>query len=261
MGSSEARGVLARTVARQRRDVLAGAVLGAGHQLGEVLVPVLIGVLIDRAVDGGDTRALVIWLAVLALVYVGLSASFRYGARAGERAAEQSAHLLRIGVVRRVLDPRGGAEAGRLPGELTSIATEDAKRVGAVTMALSTGIAACAGIVVSAVVLLAVSVPLGLTVLLGTPALYFHSLFRPINTALVLLDDAQSASAGLARLVGVVDEPAPRVPPALPAPAVPREAAPRSAPVVTLTGVGHAYLPGRPVLHDLDPLPRFPGRS
>ncbi|WP_329172251.1 ABC transporter ATP-binding protein [Streptomyces sp. NBC_01477] len=77
-------------------------------------------------------------------------------------------------------------------------------------------------------------------------ALYFHSLFGPINTALVLLDDAQSAAAGLARLVGVVDEPAPRAP---------QEPAPEetgTVPVVTLTGVGHAYTPGRPVLHDVD---------
>ncbi|WP_369020000.1 ABC transporter transmembrane domain-containing protein [Streptomyces californicus] len=36
-------------------------------------------------------------------------------------------------------------------------------------------------------------------------ALYFHSLFGPVNAALVLLDDAQSAAAGLARLVGVTD--------------------------------------------------------
>ncbi|MFI9103582.1 ABC transporter ATP-binding protein [Streptomyces fildesensis] len=77
-------------------------------------------------------------------------------------------------------------------------------------------------------------------------ALYFHSLFGPVNTALVLLDDAQSAAAGLARLVGVVDEP------------VREEASgtaqevPRSVPTVTLTGVGHSYVPGRPVLHDVD---------
>ncbi|MFC8074185.1 ABC transporter ATP-binding protein [Streptomyces sp. NPDC057307] len=36
-------------------------------------------------------------------------------------------------------------------------------------------------------------------------ALYFHSLFGPVNAALVLLDDAQQAGAGLARLVGVTD--------------------------------------------------------
>lgn len=44
------------------------------------------------------------------------------------------------------------------------------------------------------------------TVSVGTAtaaALYFHSLFGPVNAALVLLDDAQQAGAGLARLVGV----------------------------------------------------------
>lgn len=75
-------------------------------------------------------------------------------------------------------------------------------------------------------------------------ALYFHSLFGPVNTALVLLDDAQSATAGLARLVGVVDEPAPAK--------AERADLPAPDPSVTLTGVSHAYLPGRPVLHGVD---------
>lgn len=74
-------------------------------------------------------------------------------------------------------------------------------------------------------------------------ALYFHSLFGPVNTALVLLDDAQSATAALARLVGVVDEPAPKAA---------EEETSRDVPTVTLTGVGHSYRPGRPVLHDVD---------
>ncbi|MFF0383222.1 ABC transporter ATP-binding protein [Streptomyces sp. NPDC004286] len=74
-------------------------------------------------------------------------------------------------------------------------------------------------------------------------ALYFHSLFGPVNTALVLLDDAQSATAGLARLVGVVDEP-------VTVTDGPGVAA--SVPSVTLTGVSHAYVPGRPVLHGVD---------
>ncbi|MFD4544224.1 ABC transporter ATP-binding protein [Streptomyces bauhiniae] len=75
-------------------------------------------------------------------------------------------------------------------------------------------------------------------------ALYFHSLFGPVNTALVLLDDAQSATAGLARLVGVVDEPAPAK--------AGHADLPGPDPSVTLTGVSHAYLPGRPVLHGVD---------
>ncbi|WP_034384455.1 ABC transporter ATP-binding protein [Herbidospora cretacea] len=70
-------------------------------------------------------------------------------------------------------------------------------------------------------------------------ALYFHSLFAPVNTALVLIDDAQSAGAALARLVGVIDQPEP-------AP-LDRPKASR----IEVSGLGHAYDEGRPVLHDV----------
>ncbi|MEU9347333.1 ABC transporter ATP-binding protein [Streptomyces sp. NPDC048278] len=79
-------------------------------------------------------------------------------------------------------------------------------------------------------------------------ALYFHSLFGPVNTALVLLDDAQSATAGLARLVGVVDEPASAADERTDG----RTTGMAGDPTVTLTGVSHAYVPGRPVLHGVD---------
>ncbi|WP_210571453.1 ABC transporter ATP-binding protein [Streptomyces sp. GESEQ-4] len=77
-------------------------------------------------------------------------------------------------------------------------------------------------------------------------ALYFHSLFTPINSALVLLDDAQSATAALARLVGVADGPATEASTGTPSP----YDRPGSG-AVTVTGVHHAYEPGRPVLHDI----------
>ncbi|MDX3501985.1 ABC transporter ATP-binding protein [Streptomyces sp. ATCC51928] len=98
-------------------------------------------------------------------------------------------------------------------------------------------------------------------------ALYFHSLFGPVNAALVLLDDAQSAAAGLARLVGVTDlaeDPDPAAGKADPDPCpVPHQrTAPDAAPgpkadtvpataAVTAHAVGHAYGPGRPVLHEV----------
>ncbi|MFD7420309.1 ABC transporter ATP-binding protein [Streptomyces californicus] len=117
-------------------------------------------------------------------------------------------------------------------------------------------------------------------------ALYFHSLFGPVNAALVLLDDAQSAAAGLARLVGVTDlaeqpepepgkpeaagrpEPGRREPDGEPEPgepepagkATPGKAAPASVPrqrvaspeaAVSVHAVSHAYGPGRPVLHEV----------
>lgn len=74
-------------------------------------------------------------------------------------------------------------------------------------------------------------------------ALYFHSLFGPVNSALVLLDDAQAATAGLARLVGVTDE----------APPAPSARPPATGAVdVVVRGVRHAYRPGHPVLHGVD---------
>ncbi|MFJ7058102.1 ABC transporter ATP-binding protein [Streptomyces microflavus] len=78
-------------------------------------------------------------------------------------------------------------------------------------------------------------------------ALYFHSLFGPVNAALVLLDDAQSAAAGLARLVGVTDieESAVRLPHQRKRSGTEAEAA------VTVDAVSHAYGPGRTVLHEV----------
>ncbi|MGW5866648.1 ABC transporter ATP-binding protein [Streptomyces sp. NPDC055239] len=182
--SPSGRDVLRESVRGQRRDVARGAVLGSGHQIGEALVPVLIGVAIDQAVTDSDTGALLICLGVLAVGYVALALSFRFGAMAGERAAAQAEHTLRISLVRRVLDPGGGAEDGRLPGALANIATEDAKRVGAVNMALMAGISALTGILTCAVVLLRMSLMLGLVVLLGTPVLLWlgHLLSKPLES-------------------------------------------------------------------------------
>ncbi|MFJ4415512.1 ABC transporter ATP-binding protein [Streptomyces sp. NPDC088925] len=194
------RDVLRGTVRGQGRRVGVAAVLGCVHQLGEAMTPVLIGVVIDQAVAGRDGGRLVLWLVVLAVVYVCLSWSFRLGALAGERSAEEAGHVLRLAVVRRVLDARGGAESDRLSGELANVATEDAKRVGAVTMALMNGIWALAGITVSAVALLLTSVPLGLVVLLGTPVLLWlgHLLSKPLERRSEAEQDQAAGAAGVA---------------------------------------------------------------
>jgi ATP-binding cassette subfamily C protein len=73
-------------------------------------------------------------------------------------------------------------------------------------------------------------------------ALYFHSLFSPINIALSLVDDAQSASASLARLVGVADLPAQDQ----------SGATPVTDSSIKVAGLGHSYVPGHPVLADVD---------
>jgi putative ABC transport system ATP-binding protein len=176
-------GVIRTAVRGQRRHVVTASVLTALHQACEALVPVLIGVIIDDAVAAEGYGRLVLWLVVLGVTFAVLSYSFRFGARRAERAVEQAAHELRLLLAARVLDPRGGAEKGRLSGELTSLATGDAMRVGALNRALPYGVATVVAVVVTAVALLWISVPLGLFVLLGTPPLlWVANLFgRPLE--------------------------------------------------------------------------------
>jgi ATP-binding cassette, subfamily C, bacterial len=69
-------------------------------------------------------------------------------------------------------------------------------------------------------------------------ALYFHSLFAPINTALGLVDDAQAAGASLVRLVGVTELPEPARAPGLGV----------AAATIVVEAIDHAYRTGRPVL-------------
>jgi putative ABC transport system ATP-binding protein len=177
------RELLRRAVAGQRRHVAAAVVLLGGHQAGEALVPVMIGVVVDGAVAGGSATDLAVRLALLGVVFAGLSTSYRLGDRAAERASEGAAHGLRVDVAARVLDPRGGAERGHLPGELANVATGDAQRVGAVAAAVPFGVAAVVALLVGGVALLVTSVPLGLLALTGGPLLLalVSLLGRPIE--------------------------------------------------------------------------------
>jgi putative ABC transport system ATP-binding protein len=192
--------VLGRAIGGQRRHVALAALLAAGHQAGEALVPVLIGVVIDSAVATGSAGRLVLWLAVLGVVFAMLSSSYRFGARAAERASEWAGHDLRVRLTRRILDPRGGAEAGRLAGELANIATGDARRVGGVNAVLPAGVAALTGLLVSAVALLWISVPLGLVVLLGAPPLLWlgHLLGRPLERRSAVEQERAAHASGVA---------------------------------------------------------------
>lgn len=175
--------VLRGAIRGQRRRVATASLLGAVHQGCEALVPVVIGAAIDTAVATGSSHALLRWLLVLAGLFLVLSNCYRTSARLAEGAGERAAHRLRMELGARVLDPRGGADANRLPGALTSIATNDARRVGSVATVLAYGIAATSALVISSVALLRISVPLGLLVLLGIPPLLWlgHRISRPLE--------------------------------------------------------------------------------
>lgn len=154
--------------ARRGRVALAAGLLGS-HQGFEALVPVVVGAAIDDAVAPGDGSALLLWVGLLAVLFAFLSTAYREGARAEERARETAAHELRMRMVRRVVDPRGGGEAGLMPGQLLSVTTADVDASAGVIAGIAYGTGVVVALVAGTIVLLATSVTLGLTVLLGLP--------------------------------------------------------------------------------------------
>ncbi|WP_330186422.1 ABC transporter ATP-binding protein [Dactylosporangium sp. AC04546] len=163
-------GVLRRSMLAHRGRIVASAALFTGHQAGEALVPILIGVVIDRAVATGRPGSLLLWLGVLAATFVMLSLSWRFGTRVGTVAGAQADRSLRIAVTAAAVDRTGD---GPLPGALVSIATGDARRTAMVNFQAPHGVAAVVGVAVASIALLVVSVPLGLLILLGTPPLLY----------------------------------------------------------------------------------------
>lgn len=153
---------------------LTGAVLlTGGHQAGEALVPVLVGLVVDRAVDGGAGRSLPVWLGLLALDFLFLSLCFRFGSRCSTVASERAAHRLRVDLVRRLLAPDGTAGRDRLPGDLMSVAGSDTQVVGRLNSVSAGAAGALVALFLGAVLLLRMSLTLGLLVLLGTPAVLY----------------------------------------------------------------------------------------
>ncbi|MQW75260.1 ATP-binding cassette domain-containing protein [Nocardioides sp. dk4132] len=160
--------LLRRTVCRHARTLAGASALVTVWQVAELMVPVLIGVVIDRAVVTGDGWQMLLWAGVFALHFVVLSLSYRFGARMGNRALHTESHALRTEVSAHVLSGRG-ARADRLPGDVVSIATADAEMVAFVVRQLMFTVAGAVGLVVSAVVLAAIDPVLALVVLVGVP--------------------------------------------------------------------------------------------
>lgn len=92
-----------------KRFTVPAAILLSLHMIGEALVPLIVGFAIDRAIATGDIGQLLWWLAVLALDFLVLSFTFRFGARIGLYGMQLVQHRLRTQVTDRLLQPRGTA--------------------------------------------------------------------------------------------------------------------------------------------------------
>jgi putative ABC transport system ATP-binding protein len=209
-------------ITRRRGELVGTVALLTGHQLGEMAVPVVLGLAIDDALANASFSHLLLWIAVLAVDFLTLSLSWRFGSRLGAKVRFEIAHDLRVLVVGRVLDGRGIAERGEArdeddgpaegdaragaggrrgwaTGETLTVAVSDARRVGdAVRMALAAvayGIVLLATLVAVAVIspLLAVVVILGGVVTLVAIAL----LSRPVEARSHAEQEANGRAASL----------------------------------------------------------------
>ncbi|MBJ7288325.1 ABC transporter ATP-binding protein, partial [Williamsia sp.] len=166
--------VLRRTITRNARWLVGGSVLIAGYQLCEVAIPILIGVIVDRAVSSGSYVSIAVWTAVLAAVFVVLTVLYRLGARQLMFGIARESHLLRDELSGRALEPGGLAvAAGRddawSSGELLSISTTDADNTSYVIDYIPRVVSAVVGTVACGVVLLTIDLVLGAMVLVGIP--------------------------------------------------------------------------------------------
>lgn len=169
------------------------------HQVAEALVPVLIGVVVDRAIMPRDGAALGLWLGVLTAVFLVLTMAWRVGMRSTVRAFSFAAHDLRQLTVERVLDPRGMARR-RAAGETLTIASSDTNRVAGIAWLVTGQLGALAAIGTTAVSLLLVSVPLGVAVLVATPVmlLVMHRLSVPLEARSEAEQETAARAGGLA---------------------------------------------------------------
>ncbi|MEU5398340.1 ABC transporter ATP-binding protein [Streptomyces sp. NPDC005963] len=137
------------------------------HQLCEALVPILIGVIIDRALEPADPGALLRWLAVLAGVFLVLSLSYQRASAAMVNVYGYAEHELRQLTMTRLLDPYG---LRRRPGagEALSLVTSDTYRVAGVSWSVVEQAATITAILTASTALLLISVPLALGVIAST---------------------------------------------------------------------------------------------
>lgn len=160
--------ILRRAVARNGRRLWSGTALAGVYQLCAALVPILIGVIVDRAVATGDLTALLTWITTLAVVYLVLVVTYRLGARQLQRAIAEEGHRLRVELAARILDPRV-LRTERHTGDLLSVTTTDAEYTSYLLDHIPRITSALVAVTVSAVALLLISPPLGLTVLIAIP--------------------------------------------------------------------------------------------
>ena len=160
---------LRRAARRRIRPLLGGSGALSVWQVCEALVPVAIGIIVDRAIIPLSIPALIISIIGLGVLFTVLSVvGYRFGARLCNAAREHEAHALRVEITHAALTAPS-LPADRTSGEVLSIASADADTAAASFQQAGRGIASVLGMITAAVFLLIADPVTGLVVLIAVP--------------------------------------------------------------------------------------------
>ncbi|MGC2941328.1 ABC transporter transmembrane domain-containing protein [Brevibacterium sp. FAM 24638] len=160
---------LLRRAARRRLSLLIpGAITLSMWQVCEALVPVAIGIVVDRAIIPLSWPMLIVSIIGVGLLFTVLSLGYRFGARFCNAAREHEAHALRVEITHAALTS-ANLPADRASGEVLSIASADADTAAMSFQQAGRGIASVLGMLTAAVFLLVADPVTGLVVLVAVP--------------------------------------------------------------------------------------------
>ncbi|MEV6238408.1 ABC transporter ATP-binding protein [Lentzea sp. NPDC051838] len=160
-----------RIALRRNLGAMAGGTLLMGmYQAAETAVPILLGVIVEYALRGGQLSSLGLALLALGLVMATVSYSWRFGMRILQKANTTEAHRWRVEVADRGLQPVA-RDVDLKSGEVLTIATEDADQTSDIIEVVPLLVSSLVSVVITGVVLAVISVPLGVLVFVGTAAI------------------------------------------------------------------------------------------
>ncbi|MBM6591379.1 ABC transporter ATP-binding protein [Brevibacterium sp. RIT803] len=161
--------MLLRRAARRRLALLVpGAITLSLWQVCEALVPVAIGIVVDRAIIPLSLPTLAVSIIGIGLLFTVLSLGYRFGSRFCNSAREHEAHALRVEITHAALTS-ANLPPDRASGEVLSIASADADTAAQSFAQAGRGIASVLGMVTAAVFLLIADPVTGLVVLIAVP--------------------------------------------------------------------------------------------
>lgn len=193
------RGVIRLAFTNSRAGLFWCTVMICVHQVCEAATPIIVGLAIDHAIADGSVSQVLVWVGVLAGVYVVLSACGNGAGPVGARAATRAEHDLRQRIVARILDPRGTTRP-QPTGATLSIAGSDSEKVGETVEVVAMGFSGLVALLVGSIALMVTSVTLGLVSLacVVVAVLVVPLLTRPIQSRSAAQQQAVADSSALA---------------------------------------------------------------